>query len=69
MGRSRKEEAQWGGVAAMTPNRQTSLGPYELISPIGAGGMGEVFRARDIRLNREVAIKVLLNWKALFNKK
>jgi len=43
----------------VTPNRQTSLGPYELISPIGAGGMGEVFRARDTRLNREVAIKVL----------
>jgi eukaryotic-like serine/threonine-protein kinase len=35
------------------------LGPYEIISPLGAGGMGEVWRARDARLNREVAIKVL----------
>jgi serine/threonine protein kinase/Tol biopolymer transport system component len=37
----------------------TRLGPYEVISPLGAGGMGEVYRARDTRLNREVAIKVL----------
>jgi eukaryotic-like serine/threonine-protein kinase len=35
------------------------LGPYEVLSPIGAGGMGEVYRARDSRLGREVAIKVL----------
>ncbi len=37
----------------------TRLGPYEILSPIGAGGMGEVYRARDTRLQREVAIKVL----------
>ncbi len=37
----------------------TKLGPYELLAPIGAGGMGEVYRARDARLNREVAIKML----------
>ena len=36
-----------------------TLGPYEILSLIGAGGMGEVYRARDPRLNREVAIKVL----------
>src|SRR5215831_16938093 len=35
------------------------LGPYEIMAPIGAGGMGEVFRARDTMLKREVALKVL----------
>ena len=35
------------------------LGPYEVVSPIGAGGMGEVYRARDTRLDRTVAIKIL----------
>ena len=37
----------------------TRLGPYEIISELGAGGMGQVFRARDTRLNRNVAVKVL----------
>jgi serine/threonine protein kinase len=37
----------------------TKLGPYEIIAPIGAGGMGEVHRARDTRLNRDVAIKAI----------
>src|ERR1700688_5149088 len=41
----------------LTPG--TKLGPYEIQSPLGAGGMGEVYRARDSRLDRVVAIKVL----------
>jgi Tol biopolymer transport system component/predicted Ser/Thr protein kinase len=46
-----------GGVSMLTAG--TRLGPYEIEAPIGAGGMGEVYRARDTRLQRKVAIKIL----------
>ena len=42
----------------MTLSVSDKLGPYEILAPIGKGGMGEVYRARDTRLNREVAVKV-----------
>ena len=42
---------------ALTPG--TRLGPFEILSAIGAGGMGEVYKARDTRLDRDVAIKIL----------
>src|SRR5678816_384542 len=42
---------------ALTPG--TRLGPYEIIAALGAGGMGEVWKARDPRLDREVAVKIL----------
>lgn len=49
---------EYNGIRmALTPG--TKLGPYEIIGPLGIGGMGEVYRARDARLDRSVAIKIL----------
>ena len=41
----------------------TRLGPYEILAPIGAGGMGEVYRAVDTRLNRTYVLRVLRPWR------
>src|SRR4030088_609199 len=54
--RKRAQVYNHGGMALP---RGTKLGLYEIVSPLGAGGMGEVYRARDLSLNRDVAIKVL----------
>jgi eukaryotic-like serine/threonine-protein kinase len=43
----------------MTFHAGTKVGTYEIVGPLGKGGMGEVYRARDLRLKRDVAIKVL----------
>jgi len=48
----------------MTLSTGSRLGPYEILAPLGAGGMGEVYRARDTRLSRDVAVKILPSHRA-----
>jgi eukaryotic-like serine/threonine-protein kinase len=56
---SRRNDTSGVFSRPLTLSAGTKLGPYEILAPLGAGGMGEVYRARDTRLKRDVAIKVL----------
>ena len=55
------QQSGYNPDAVMTLQPGVRLGPYEVVSAIGAGGMGEVYRARDRKLHRDVAVKVLPN--------
>jgi serine/threonine protein kinase len=51
--------SRYNALTQMALSIGTKLGPYEIVAPLGAGGMGEVYRARDTKLRRDVALKVL----------
>ena len=52
----------------MALSEGTTIGPYDVIGLIGQGGMGEVYQARDTKLDRDVALKVLRQWRSLYNR-
>src|SRR4051812_11770590 len=52
-------EALVSSINPLTLEAGTLLGPYRVLAPIGAGGMGEVYRARDTKLDRDIALKIL----------
>src|SRR5262249_40942148 len=54
-----RDRVDRGGASNVTLAPGTRLGPHEIVGPLGAGGMGEVYRATDTRLKRHVAIKIL----------
>src|SRR5260370_27279219 len=59
MRRSIFRSSRLAAISKMSLPAETQLGPYKIVAPVGAGAMGEVYRARDTRLQRDVALKTL----------